>query len=95
MSGEKVSMADNDAQKAKARGRAEAIFTASEQRDAAVHEQIRKERAASDAKTARLRALRLAKEAADKAAQGAEDQAKESPAKRGRGRKSGTRRVFV
>jgi len=90
-------MADNDAQKAKARGRAEAIFTASEQRDAAVHEQIRKERAASDAKTARLRALRLAKEAADKAAQGGENggDAKASPAKRGRGRKSGTKRVFV
>src|ERR1043166_4987494 len=32
-------MAESDAQKAKARGRAEAIFTASEQRDAAVHEQ--------------------------------------------------------
>ena len=88
-------MAENDAQKAKARGRAEAIFTASEQRDAAVHEQIRKERAASDAKTARLRALRLAKEAADKAAQDGESQTKDSPAKRGRARKSGTRRVFV
>ena len=88
-------MAESDAQKAKARGRAEAIFTASEQRDAAVHEQIRKERAASDAKTARLKALRLAKEAAEKAAQAGESQAKESPAKRGRGRKSGTRRVFV
>ena len=91
-------MAENDAQKAKARGRAEAIFTASEQRDAAVHEQIRKERAASDAKTARLRALRLAKEAAEKAgAEGAEngDGAKGPSAKRGRARKPGTRRVFV
>jgi hypothetical protein len=90
-------MADNDAQKAKARGRAEAIFTASEQRDAAVHEQIRKERAASDAKTARLRALRLAKEAADKAQgpDGGAEGAKASPAKRGRARKPGTKRVFV
>jgi hypothetical protein len=89
-------MADNDAQKAKARGRAEAVFTASEQRDAAVHEQIKKERAASDAKTARLRALRLAKEAADKAAQGEESQAGAKPAaKRTRARKPGTRRVFV
>ena len=90
-------MADNDAQKAKARGRAEAIFTASEQRDAAVHEQIKKERAASDAKTARLRALRLAKEASDKAAaEGGEGQADAKPAaKRTRARKPGTRRVFV
>ncbi|HET7084608.1 MAG TPA: hypothetical protein VFI23_07555 [Rhizomicrobium sp.] len=38
-------------------------FSASEQRSRAVLDQIEKERAASDAKTARLRALRLAKEA--------------------------------
>ena len=90
-------MAENDAQKAKARGRAEAIFTASEQRDAAVHEQIKKERAASDAKTARLRALRLAKEAADKAgAQAGQGEADAKPsAKRGRPRKPGMKRVFV
>jgi hypothetical protein len=37
-----------------------------EQRDALVRKQIEKERAASAAKTAKLRALRLAKEAADK-----------------------------
>jgi len=91
-------MAEHDPQKAKARGRAEAIFTASEQRDAAVHEQIRKERAASDAKTARLRALRLAKEAADKKAGEsgeAEAGAKPAGAKRGRARKPGMKRVFV
>ena len=89
-------MAEHDPQKAKARGRAEAIFTASEQRDAAVHEQIRKERAAADAKTARLKALRLAKEAAEKAGEGgqAEDGSKPA-AKRGRGRKPGMKRVFV
>ena len=91
-------MAEHDPQKAKARGRAEAIFTASEQRDAAVHEQIRKERAASDAKTARLRALRLAKEAADKASDesGQTDEGgKPAASKRGRGRKPGMKRVFV
>jgi hypothetical protein len=37
------------------------------QRDAAIKEEIEKARAKSAAKTARLRALRLAKEAADKA----------------------------
>ena len=42
-------------------------FSASELRSRAVLDQIEKERAASDAKTARLRALRLAKEAEDKA----------------------------
>ena len=90
-------MAEHDPQKAKARGRAEAVFTASEQRDAAVHEQIRKERAASDAKTARLRALRLEKEAADKAAEAQPTDAggKPAPAKRSRGRKPTTKRVFV
>jgi hypothetical protein len=44
-----------------------ASFTASEQRDALVRQIIDKERAATDAKTARLRALRLAKEAEDAA----------------------------
>jgi hypothetical protein len=39
-----------------------------EQRDKLVRQQIEKERAASAAKTAKLRALRLAKEAADKEA---------------------------
>jgi hypothetical protein len=38
-------------------------FSASEQRDRMVWDLIEKERAATDAKTARLRALRLAKEA--------------------------------
>lgn len=42
-------------------------FSASELRSRAVLDQIEKERAASDAKTARLRALRLAKEAEEKA----------------------------
>jgi hypothetical protein len=38
-------------------------FTASEQRDKLVWAEIAKERAAFDAKTARLKALRMAKEA--------------------------------
>ena len=47
--------------------RAQAVFTASEQRDKSVRAEIEKERAATDAKTARLKALRLAKEAEDAA----------------------------
>jgi len=41
-------------------------FSASELRRRAVLDQIEKERAATDAKTARLKALRLAKEAEEK-----------------------------
>ncbi|HJT42488.1 MAG TPA: hypothetical protein VJ750_03210 [Rhizomicrobium sp.] len=41
-------------------------FSASDQRSRMVLDQIEKERAATDAKTARLKALRLAKEAEDK-----------------------------
>jgi hypothetical protein len=40
-------------------------FSASEQRDKMVWDLIAKERADTDAKTARLKALRLAKEAAE------------------------------
>ena len=46
-----------------ARKAAQTHFTQSEQRDKAIKQEIEKERAASAAKTARLRALRLAKEA--------------------------------
>ena len=49
-----------------ARKRAQNSFTASEQRDSFVKQEIEKERAATAAKTAKLRALRLAKEAEDK-----------------------------
>lgn len=44
-------------------------FSASDQRSRMVLDQIEKERAAADAKTARLKALRLAKEAEEKAAE--------------------------
>lgn len=43
-------------------------FAASEQRDSAVKLEISRERAANDAKTAKLRALRLAKEETDREA---------------------------
>jgi hypothetical protein len=51
-----------------ARKSAQTYFTHTEQRDRAIKQEIEKERAASAAKTARLRALRLAKEAAEKEA---------------------------
>ena len=46
--------------------RAQAAFKASEQRDILVRKEIEKERAAVEAKTIRLKALRLAKEEADR-----------------------------
>jgi hypothetical protein len=49
------------------RRKAQNHFTASEQRDALVKQEIEKERAALAARTAKLKALRLAKEAEDKA----------------------------
>ena len=49
-----------------ARKAAQTHFTQSEQRDKLIKQEIEKERAASAAKTARLRALRLAKEATEK-----------------------------
>jgi len=49
-----------------ARKKAQAQFASSEQRDSAIKQEIEKERAAVAAKTAKLRALRLAKEAVDK-----------------------------
>ena len=52
--------------KSAARNKAQAQFAASERRDAAVWEIIHSERAAVDARTAKLRALRLAKEEADR-----------------------------
>lgn len=54
--------------KDEARSRADNAFTASQQRDDSVRQMIEKERAAVAAKTARLRALRLAKEEADREA---------------------------
>lgn len=63
-------MADtrSSSDKAAARNKAQAQFAASERRDAAVWDIIHAERAAVDARTAKLRALRLAKEEADRVA---------------------------
>ena len=55
-------------------------FSASEQRSRAVLDQIEKERAAIDAKTARLKALRLAKEAEERA-QAAQKASQPAPSK--------------
>jgi hypothetical protein len=52
-----------------ARKRAQNFFAASEQRDNVVRQMIADERTATDAKTAKLRALRLAKEEADRVAE--------------------------
>ena len=59
-------MADfNDRQKGPA-NRAQTAFSASEQRDKAIRQEIEKQRLATDVKTAKLKALRLAKEEADR-----------------------------
>ena len=50
------------------RRKANTHFTASEQRDAMVKKELEMERTAFDNRTAKLRALRLAKEAADREA---------------------------
>jgi hypothetical protein len=60
-------MADRMKAQDAVRKNAQNYFTQSEQRDKLLRQEIEKERAASAAKTAKLRALRLAKEAADKA----------------------------
>jgi hypothetical protein len=63
--------------------KAESVFTASQQRDETIRQEIAKERAQLDAKTARLKALRLAKEAADREA-GIAAEAEAGPKKRTR-----------
>jgi hypothetical protein len=51
-----------------ARKKAQNYFLVREQRDSAIRQEINRERAATDAKTEKLRALRLAKEETDRAA---------------------------
>jgi hypothetical protein len=70
-----------------ARKRANAQFTASEQRDAAIRSEIEKERAAVTAKTAKLKALRLAREAEEREAAEKETAAAPKPAAKPRKRK--------
>ena len=60
-------MADKNA----ARSRAETAFSASAVRDAQIKDEIAKERAAFDTRTAKLRALRLAREEEERAAKAA------------------------
>lgn len=57
------------------------VFSASEQRDKLVWDLIEKERASTDAKTARLKALRLAREA-EEAANAPATPAKKAPKKK-------------
>ena len=76
-------MADQMKPQDSARKKAQNYFTQAEQRDKVVRQEIEKERAASAAKTAKLRALRLAKEAADKEA--ADKLAAEKPDLKGNG----------
>ncbi len=71
-----------------ARKRAQNHFAASEQRDSLVKQMIAAERAATDAKTAKLRALRLAKEEEDRQAA---LNAPPPPAKKARTRRTAVR----
>ena len=64
-----------------ARRTAQGHFTASEQRDSDVRKEIERQRAATEAKTAKLRALRLAKEEADRAAAASAPAPRAKPAK--------------
>ena len=59
-------MSDPDQRREVLRRNAQSHFTHSERRDELVRQEIEKERAAVDAKTAKLRALRLAQEASEK-----------------------------
>lgn len=60
-------MSDPTERREAVRRNAQSHFTHTERRDELVRQEIEKERAAVDAKTAKLRALRLAKEAGEKA----------------------------
>jgi hypothetical protein len=61
-------MSNSSDQQSAARQRAQNYFTQTEKRDAMVREEVEKERNIAAAKTAKLRALRLAKEAEERAA---------------------------
>jgi hypothetical protein len=60
-------MSDPSERRDALRRNAQSHFTHTERRDELVRQEIEKERAAVDAKTAKLRALRLAKEASERA----------------------------
>lgn len=59
-------MADPNERREAVRRNAQSHFTHTERRDELVRQEIEKERAALDAKTAKLKALRLAKEATER-----------------------------
>ena len=60
-------------ERSKLRQKAQKHFTSTEQRDANLRQELESQRALFDAKSARLRALRLEKEAAENSAQAAPD----------------------
>ena len=60
-------MSDPNERREAVRRTAQSHFTHTERRDEMVRAEIEKERAAVDAKTAKLKALRLAKEASERA----------------------------
>jgi hypothetical protein len=60
-------MSDHSEKREAVRRTAQSHFTHTERRDELVRAEIEKERAAVDAKTAKLKALRLAKEASERA----------------------------
>jgi hypothetical protein len=59
-------MSSSSDQQSAARQRAQNYFTQTEKRDAMVREEVEKERNVAAAKTAKLKALRLAKEAEER-----------------------------
>ena len=65
-----------------ARRKAQEFFTVHDQRTQLVKDLVAQENAASDQKTAKLRALRLAKEAADKKADDGLSEAPHKPVKK-------------
>src|SRR3984957_4296474 len=64
---ERIAMSDPTERREAVRRNAQSHFTHTERRDELVRQEIEKERAAVDAKTAKLKALRLAKEANERA----------------------------
>ncbi len=72
----------NENRRSAARRKAQNHFTSTEQRDALLRKELENERAISAAKRARLQALRLAKEAEDRAAAGPVQAAAESKKRR-------------
>ena len=90
-------MSSNAETRAAARTRAQSHFEAAAQRDATVFAQLEKERSVTESKTAKLKALRLAKEEEDRAEEAriAAEKPEPKPAKRKRKAAVKPRRVSV